>query len=271
MLVHNFGRNNFSGSLPRLPIASTRTEDQIVYAFLAGGNKLTGSIRSLFGNCNKVHGMIANVSMNRLAQVSESREITTFVDIGVPLTYEKIVQATGKFSVGNCIGNGGFGATYKAEIAPETLVAVKRLAVSRFQGDQQFYAEVKTLKTMRHPNLVTLIGYHASETEMFLIYNYFSGGNLENFIKERSARAVDWKIIHNIALDIAHALVYLHDQCTPKVLHRDVKPSNILLDDDCNAHVSDFGFSRLLGTSKTHATKVWVWLEHSDMLHQSML
>ncbi|KAK8993715.1 hypothetical protein V6N11_007936 [Hibiscus sabdariffa] len=486
VLVHNFGRNNFSGSLPRLPIASTRSEDQIDYAFLAGGNKFTGSFRSLFGNCNKLHGMILNVSKNRLSghiplgigaicrslryldasdnqitgiipqsfrdlkslvfldlsgnklrgsipeglhqlkylkhlslasnnltgsipsgfarfrslevlelssnslsgevpqglvdlkslsslqlsnnklsgeipsgflhmkspvsgsfllndnavnytgirekpffhshhvfslsirpgdmttntegseigaappsgnttdnqgldsievasiasasaivsvllvlvvlffytrkwvppsrvRISESREITAFVDIGIPLTYETIVVATGNFSAGKCIGNGGFGATYKAELAPETIVAVKRLAVGRFQGVQQFHAEVKTLETMRHPNLVTLIGYHASETEMFLIYNYLSGGNLENFIKKRSARAVDWKIIHKIALDIAHALAYLHDQCTPKVLHRDVKPSNILLDEDCNAYLSDFGLSRLLGTSETHA------------------
>lgn len=193
------------------------------------------------------------VPMSRV-QVSETREITAFVDIGVPLTYEAIVQATGNFSAGKCIGNGGFGATYKAEIAPGTLVAVKRLAIGRFQGVQQFHAEVKTLETMRHPNLVTLIGYHASETEMFLIYNYLSGGNLENFIKERSTRAVDWKIVHKIASDVAHALAYLHDQCNPKVLHRDVKPSNILLDDDCNAYLSDFGLSRLLGTSETHAT-----------------
>ncbi|KAL4384516.1 hypothetical protein GQ457_15G004610 [Hibiscus cannabinus] len=487
VLVHNFGGNNFSGSLPRLPIASMRMVDQIDYAFLAGGNKLTGSIRSLFGNCNMLHGMIANVSKNRLSghiplgigaicrclryldasenqitgilpqsfrdlkslvfldlsgnklrgsipeglhqlkhlkhlslasnnltgfvpssfarfrslevlelspnsssgeipggrayprnlsslqisnnklsgetpsgfsnmkspvtgslplnanavnhtgvhekpflhshhvfplsirsgnttthtegaesgaaspsgnttdnqsldsikvvsitsasatvlvllvlgvlffytrkwvppsrvQVSESRGITAFVDIGVPLTYETIVQATGNFSAGKCIGNGGFGATYKAEISPETVVAVKRLAAGRFQGVRQFHAEVRTLETMRHPNLVTLIGYHASEREMFLIYNYFSGGNLENFIKKRSARAVEWEIIHKIALGIAHALAYLHDQCIPKVLHRDVKPSNILLDDDCNAYLSDFGLSRLLGTSETHAT-----------------
>ncbi|XVE91621.1 hypothetical protein REPUB_Repub01dG0026000 [Reevesia pubescens] len=487
VLIHNFGGNNFSGSLSWLPIAPTRLGKQTDYAFLAGGNKLTGSFPgSLFGNCNKLHGMIANVSKNRLSghipsgigaicrslrfldvsenqiagvipqsfrdlkslvfldlsgnklrgpipeglhqlkhlkhlslannnltgaipssfgrfrslevlerssnslsgdipedlvnlrnltslqlndnkfsreipsglfkmkslskllpldgnavnftsvngkpflhshhvfsssaryadvttntedsesdvpspsnnttahksldsieiasiasasaivsvllalvvlffytrkwvptsrvQVSESREITAFVDIGVSLTYETIVQVTGNFSSGKCIGNGGFGATYKAEIAPGTLVAVKRLSVGRFQGVQQFHAEIKTLETMRHPNLVTLIGYHASETEMFLIYNYLSGGNLENFIKERSTRAVDWKIIHKIALDIAHALAYLHDECTPKVLHRDVKPSNILLDNDCNAYLSDFGLSRLLGTSETHAT-----------------
>ncbi|MBA0621095.1 hypothetical protein Godav_006746 [Gossypium davidsonii] len=418
LLIHNFGGNSFSGSLPGLPVVPTRLEKQIDYAFLAGGNKLTGSFPGrLFGNCNKLHGLIADVSKNKLSghipfgigaicrslryldvsenqitgliprcfgylkslvfldlsrnkfrgpvpeglhqlkylkhlslasnnltgsipssfaqlrslevldlssnslsvrsaettftgssqigaaspssntiddqsldsieiasiasasaivsvllvlvilffytrkwvpmsrvQVSETREITAFVDIGVPLTYEAIVQATGNFSAGNCIGNGGFGATYKAEIAPGTLVAVKRLAVGRFQGVQQFHAEVKTLETMRHPNLVTLIGYHASETEMFLIYNYLSGGNLENFIKERSTRAVDWKIIHKIASDVAHALAYLHDQCNPKVLHRDVKPSNILLDDDCNAYLSDFGLSRLLGNSETHAT-----------------
>ncbi|GAB4828674.1 LRR receptor-like serine/threonine-protein kinase rpk2 [Ancistrocladus abbreviatus] len=174
--------------------------------------------------------------------------------LGVPVTFETVVRATGNFSMSNCIGNGGFGATYKAEISPGVLVAVKRLAVGRFQGVQQFHVEIKTLGRLRHPNLVTLIGYHASETEMFLIYNYLPGGNLEKFIQERSTRAVDWRILHKIALDIARALAYLHDQCVPRVLHRDVKPSNILLDDDFNAYLSDFGLARLLGTSETHAT-----------------
>lgn len=187
-------------------------------------------------------------------QGSESREITVFNNISVPLTFESIVRATGNFNASNCIGNGGFGATYKAEISPGVKVAVKRLAVGRFQGVQQFHAEIKTLGRVRHPNLVTLVGYHASETEMFLVYNYLPGGNLENFIKERHKRAVDWKILHKIALDIAQALAYLHDQCVPRVLHRDVKPSNILLDNDFSAYLSDFGLSRLLGTSETHAT-----------------
>ncbi|KAG8662364.1 LRR receptor-like serine/threonine-protein kinase RPK2 [Manihot esculenta] len=185
---------------------------------------------------------------------STRKEVTIFTDIGVPLTFENVVRITGSFNASNCIGNGGFGATYKAEISPGVLVAIKRLAVGRFQGVQQFHAEIKTLGRLRHPNLVTLIGYHASETEMFLIYNYLPGGNLEKFIQERSTRAVDWRILHKIALDIARALAYLHDQCVPRVLHRDVKPSNILLDDDFNAYLSDFGLARLLGTSETHAT-----------------
>lgn len=182
------------------------------------------------------------------------KEVTVFTDIGVPLTFDNVVRATANFNASNCIGNGGFGATYKAEISPSVLVAIKRLSVGRFQGVQQFHAEIKTLGRLRHPNLVTLIGYHASETEMFLIYNYLPGGNLEKFIQERSTRAVDWRILHKIALDIARALAYLHDQCVPRVLHRDVKPSNILLDDDFNAYLSDFGLARLLGTSETHAT-----------------
>ena len=185
---------------------------------------------------------------------STRKEVTVFTEIGVPLTFESVVRATGNFNASNCIGNGGFGATYKAEISPGVLVAIKRLAVGRFQGVQQFHAEIKTLGRLRHPNLVTLIGYHASETEMFLIYNYLPGGNLEKFIQERSTRAVDWRILHKIALDIAGALAYLHDKCVPRVLHRDVKPSNILLDDDFNAYLSDFGLARLLGTSETHAT-----------------
>lgn len=188
-------------------------------------------------------------------QVSEIKEITIFTDPGVPLTFDVIVQATGNFSASNCIGNGGFGATYRAEISPGILVAVKRLSVGRFvQGVLQFHAEIKTLERIRHPNLVTLIGYHASQTEMFLIYNYFPGGNLENFIQGRSTMAVSWEILHKIASDIAHALAYLHGQCAPRVLHRDVKPSNILLDNDFNAFLSDFGLSRLMGTSETHAT-----------------
>ncbi|KAJ4707298.1 receptor-like protein kinase 2 [Melia azedarach] len=185
---------------------------------------------------------------------STRKEVTIFTDIGVPLTFDSVVQATGNFNASNCIGNGGFGATYKAEMSPGVLLAIKRLAVGRFQGVQQFHAEIKTLGRLRHQNLVTLIGYHASETEMFLIYNYLPGGNLENFIQQRSTRDVDWKILHKIALDIARALAYLHDQCVPRVLHRDVKPSNILLDDDFNAYLSDFGLARLLGTSETHAT-----------------
>lgn len=187
-------------------------------------------------------------------QVYERREIKVFTDIGVPLTFQNIVKATDCFSAGHCIGCGGFGATYKAEITSDVSVAVKRLSVGRFHCIQQFDAEIKTLGRIRHDKLVTLIGYHASETEMFLIYNYLPGGNLEKFIQERLTKSIKWKVLHKIALDVAQAIAYLHDECNPRVIHRDVKPSNILLDNDYNAYLSDFGLSRLLENSETHAT-----------------
>lgn len=191
-----------------------------------------------------------------LQSVQEGRKVVvTFTNINFHLTYDKLVRATSNFCLDNLIGTGGFGATYKAELRPGLVVAVKRLAIGRFQGVQQFDTEIRTLGRIKHPNLVTLIGYHASEEEMFLIYNYFPEGNLETLIHigERGKR-MNWNMRYKIALDLARALAYLHDECVPRVLHRDIKPSNVLLDQNLTAHLSDFGLARLLGDTETHAT-----------------
>ncbi|KAI9178120.1 hypothetical protein LWI28_022944 [Acer negundo] len=180
--------------------------------------------------------------------------VVTFADTPNELTYDNVVRATGNFSIGNLIGTGGFGSTYKAELFPGYLVAVKRLAIGRFQGIQQFDAEIRTLGHIRHKNLVTLIGYYGGEAEMFLVYKYLSGGNLETFIHNKSSKNVQWPVIHKIAMDIAQALAYLHYSCVPRIVHRDIKPSNILLDEELNAYLSDFGLARLLEVSETHAT-----------------
>ncbi|TVU40283.1 hypothetical protein EJB05_13739, partial [Eragrostis curvula] len=184
------------------------------------------------------------------------REVKIFdnVDIGAPLTYETVVRATGNFTSSNCIGTGGFGTTYRAEIAPGVIVAIKRLTIGKQHGDKEFQAEVRILGQCRHPNLVTLLGYHISDAEMFLIYNYLPGGNLERFIQERTKSPISWRKLHKIAMDVARALSYMHDECVPRILHRDVKPNNILLDNECNAYLSDFGLARLLRNSETHAT-----------------
>jgi serine/threonine protein kinase len=187
---------------------------------------------------------------------ARTREVKVFadVDIGAPLTYEAVVRATGNFNASNCIGSGGFGATYRAEVAPGVLVAIKKLAIGKKHGDKEFQAEVRILGQCRHPQLVTLLGYHISESGMFLIYNYLPGGNLERFIQERGKRPISWRRLHKIALDVACALSYMHDECVPRILHRDVKPNNILLDNECNAYLSDFGLARFLRNSETHAT-----------------
>ncbi|KAL5864613.1 hypothetical protein ACOSQ3_002127 [Xanthoceras sorbifolium] len=185
---------------------------------------------------------------------SLSGKVVVFVDTPTELTYDNVVRATGNFSIGNLIGTGGFGSTYKAELFPGYLVAVKRLSIGRFQGIQQFDAEITTLGRIRHKNLVTLIGYYVGEAEMFLVYNYLSGGNLETFIHNKSSQNVQWPVIHKIAIDIAQALAYLHYSCVPRIVHRDIKPSNILLDEELNAYLSDFGLAKILEVSETHAT-----------------
>lgn len=180
--------------------------------------------------------------------------VVTFTDAPPELNYDNLIRATSNFSIQNLIGTGGFGATYKAELAPGYLVAVKRLAMGRFQGLQQFDAEIATLGRIRHRNLVTLIGYHIGESDTFLIYNYLPGGNLESFIHEMGSRKVSWAEVYTIGMDVAQALAFLHGSCTPRIIHRDIKPSNILLDDELNAYLSDFGLARLIEVAQTHAT-----------------
>nr|XP_043608417.1 probable LRR receptor-like serine/threonine-protein kinase RPK1 [Erigeron canadensis] len=183
-----------------------------------------------------------------------TERLVIFREIGVPLTFNTVVQATGNFTLKNCIGSGGFGSTYRAELSPGSTVAVKRLTVEMCQGLPQFNAEIRSLGRIRHPNLVMLIGYHASKSEMFLVYNYLSGGSLEDFITLKRNRDTSLKVINKIAIHVATALAFLHDECNPRILHRDVKPSNILLDNDLNAYLSDFGLSRLLEGFETHVT-----------------
>ncbi|XP_057437614.1 LRR receptor-like serine/threonine-protein kinase RPK2 [Lotus japonicus] len=182
------------------------------------------------------------------------REVVTFQNVPIALSYDSVVTATRNFSIRYLIGTGGFGSTYKVELSPGFLVAIKRLSIGRFQGIQQFETEIRTLGRIRHKNLVTLIGYYVGKVEMFLIYNYLSGGNLEAFIHDNSGKNVLWPVIYKIAKDIAEALAYLHYSCVPRIVHRDIKPSNILLDEDLNAYLSDFGLARLLEVSETHAT-----------------
>ncbi|KAL3722915.1 hypothetical protein ACJRO7_035154 [Eucalyptus globulus] len=140
--------------------------------------------------------------------------VVTFADIPAEVNYD---------------GIGGSGSTCKAELVPGFLVALTRLSVGIFQGFQQSDAEIRTLGRIWHKNLVTLVEYYVGETEMFLIYNYLS------------------------ALDVAQALAYLHYSCSPKVVHGDIKPSNILLDKELNAYPSDFGPARLLEVSDARA------------------
>ncbi|KAK9155909.1 hypothetical protein Sjap_003389 [Stephania japonica] len=142
------------------------------------------------------------------------------------------------------IGQGAFGPVYKAQMSTGETVAVKVLATDSRQGEKEFHTEVLLLGRLHHRNLVNLVGYCSEKGQRMLVYVYMSNGSLASHLYGEKNRTVSWDLRVVIALDVARGLEYLHDGAVPPVVHRDVKSSNILLDQSMRARVADFGLSR---------------------------
>ncbi|GER47171.1 BRI1-associated receptor kinase [Striga asiatica] len=165
--------------------------------------------------------------------------------------------ATDNFSNKNILGRGGFGKVYKGRLADGSLVAVKRLKEERTQGGElQFQTEVEMISMAVHRNLLRLRGFCMTPTERLLVYPYMANGSVASCLRERpeSTPPLDWAKRKHIALGSARGLAYLHDHCDPKIIHRDVKAANILLDEDFEAVVGDFGLAKLMDYRDTHVT-----------------
>ncbi|XP_060667217.1 BRASSINOSTEROID INSENSITIVE 1-associated receptor kinase 1-like, partial [Ziziphus jujuba] len=165
--------------------------------------------------------------------------------------------ATDGFSPKKILGRGGFGKFYKGRLADVSLVAVKRLRDERTQGGKlQFQTEVEMISMAVHRNLLRLRGFCMSPTERLLVYPYMANGSVASCLRERpkSQPPLDWQIRQCIALGAAKGLAYLHDHCDPKIIHRDVKAANILLDEEFEAVVGDFRLAKLMDYKNTHVT-----------------
>ncbi|XWS54473.1 hypothetical protein CRYUN_Cryun10bG0092400 [Craigia yunnanensis] len=165
--------------------------------------------------------------------------------------------ATDSFSNKNILGRGGFGKVYKGRLADGSLVAVKRLKEERTQGGElQFQTEVEMISMAVHRNLLRLRGFCMTPTERLLVYPFMVNGSVASCLRERSESQapLDWAIRKRIALGAARGLAYLHDHCDPKIIHRDVKAANILLDEEFEAVVGDFGLAKLMDYKDTHVT-----------------
>ncbi|KAK9067139.1 hypothetical protein SSX86_014464 [Deinandra increscens subsp. villosa] len=161
--------------------------------------------------------------------------------------------ATHNFSSKNILGKGGFGHVYKGTLQDGTLVAVKRLKDgSAAGGERQFQTEVEMISLAVHKNLLRLYGFCMTPTEKLLVYPYMPNGSVASRLKARPV--LDWGTRKKIALGAGRGLLYLHEQCDPKIIHRDVKAANILLDDCCEAVVGDFGLAKLLDHQDSHVT-----------------
>ncbi|KAG5618231.1 hypothetical protein H5410_018055 [Solanum commersonii] len=155
------------------------------------------------------------------------------------------------------VGAGGFGTVYRMVMNDCGTFAVKRIDRSREGSDQVFERELEILGSIKHINLVNLRGYCRLPTARLLIYDYLVMGRLDNFLHERvDDRLLNWNARLKVALGSARGLAYLHHDCCPKIVHRDIKSSNILLDENLEPRVSDFGLAKLLVDEEAHATTV---------------
>ncbi|XP_024008636.1 probable LRR receptor-like serine/threonine-protein kinase At1g29720 isoform X1 [Eutrema salsugineum] len=167
---------------------------------------------------------------------------------------KQLKVATGDFDPSNKIGEGGFGSVYKGRLPDGTLIAVKMLSSKSRQGNKEFVNEIGMIACLQHPNLVKLYGCCCENNQLLLVYEYLENNCLADALFGRSGLKLEWGTRHKICLGIARGLAFLHDDSAVKIIHRDIKGTNVLLDKDLNSKISDFGLARLHEDEESHVT-----------------
>ncbi|KAL5132695.1 putative leucine-rich repeat receptor-like protein kinase [Glycine soja] len=165
-------------------------------------------------------------------------------------SYDELKKCSNNFSESNEIGFGGYGKVYKGVFPDGKIVAIKRAQQGSMQGGVEFKTEIELLSRVHHKNLVGLVGFCFEQGEQMLIYEFMPNGTLRESLSGRSEIHLDWKRRLRIALGSARGLAYLHELANPPIIHRDVKSTNILLDENLTAKVADFGLSKLVSDSE---------------------
>ncbi|GJX90304.1 G-type lectin S-receptor-like serine/threonine-protein kinase [Tanacetum coccineum] len=189
-------------------------------------------------------------------QVEEGESGREAIEMELPLfSFSIVAKATANFSLDNKLGEGGFGPVYKGMLEDGREIAVKRLSKTSTQGPDEFMNEVICISKLQHRNLVKLLGCSIMGDEKLLIYEYMPNRSLDEFIfDKRQSTTLDWTKRLNIIKGIARGLLYLHQDSRLRIIHRDLKASNILLDLDMNPKISDFGIARSFGGNETEAS-----------------
>lgn len=169
-------------------------------------------------------------------------------------TYEDLALATDNFSDLNLVGQGGFGYVHKGVLKNGKVVAIKQLKAGSGQGEREFQAEVDIISRVHHRHLVSLVGYCIVGDKRLLVYEFVPNSTLEFHLHGKERPVMNWSTRMKIALGAAKGLAYLHEDCQPKIIHRDIKASNILLDDSFEAKVADFGLAKSSLDTDTHVS-----------------
>ncbi|XP_057829242.1 G-type lectin S-receptor-like serine/threonine-protein kinase At5g24080 [Cryptomeria japonica] len=225
--------------LLKLPLPPTqpdhKTRNLIIICFFFGAELLCGAyaFRAFLSKYSKLRDMTRIFALDLLPSGGPKK-----------FSYAELKTATNDFS--DILGKGGFGPVYKGLLPDQRQIAVKKLEGLR-QGEQQFWAEVSIIGRIHHLNLVRMWGFCAEGEHRLLVYEYISNGSLEKHLfNVEETLVMEWGIRYRIALGVARAIAYLHEECLEWVLHCDIKPENILVDEDFCPKVSDFGLAKLV-------------------------
>lgn len=200
----------------------------------------------------------ANYSATTTGSQGPARSVAASSDLSVGNTkafsFDELYDITGGFARENVLGEGGFGCVFKGTLGDGKVVAVKQLKDGGGQGEREFQAEVEIISRVHHRHLVSLVGYCIHGDQRLLVYEYVPNKTLELHLHGGNRPALDWQHRWRIALGSAKGLAYLHEDCDPKIIHRDIKAANILLDYNFEPKVSDFGLAKIQPADDTHVS-----------------
>lgn len=241
-------------SRPSPPVSTSRTKLRIVVASASCGAFVLLSLGALFAcryqKLRKLkHDVFFDVAGEDDCKVSLT-QLRRF-------SWRELQVATDNFSESNIIGQGGFGKVYKGVLSDNTKVAVKRLQDYYSPGGEAaFQREVHLISVAIHKNLLQLIGYCTTSSERILVYPFMQNLSVAYRLRDLKPgeKGLDWPTRKRVAFGTAYGLEYLHEHCNPKIIHRDLKAANILLDDNFEAVLCDFGLAKLVDAKLTHVT-----------------
>uniref|UniRef100_A0A0E0L085 non-specific serine/threonine protein kinase n=1 Tax=Oryza punctata TaxID=4537 RepID=A0A0E0L085_ORYPU len=234
---------NFTPTV-RNGVPKRRSKVPIIAGILIGASIL--GLAALFG--------IFMLVKKRRTIAQQKEELYNLIGRPDVFNNTELKQATDNFSSQNILGEGGYGMVYKGKLPDGRVIAVKQLSQSSHQGKSQFVAEVATISAVQHRNLVKLHGFCIDSNTPLLVYEYLQNGSLDRALFGHSRLNLDWGTRFNIILGIASGLTYLHEESSVRIVHRDIKASNILLETDLTPKISDFGLAKLYDEKLTHVS-----------------
>ncbi|XP_034887743.1 uncharacterized protein [Populus alba] len=242
---------NLCGNATGLEACSALIKNKVVHK--KGPKVVFMAVFSLLGSLlGLIVGFLIFFQSRRKKRLVETpqRDVTARWCPGGDLRYEDIVEATEEFDSKYCIGTGGYGVVYKVVLPSEQVLAVKKFHQTpevEMSSLKAFRSEIDVLMGIRHRNIVKLYGFCSYAKHSFLVYEFVERGSLRKVLNdEEQAGKMDWDKRMNLIKGVANALSYMHHDCSPSIIHRDISNNNVLLDSEYKAHVSDFGTARLL-------------------------